>query len=103
MTLVMLARAHEPQVVADVGELFVISIRLSLEDNRPWAARQLVGLAGTRARLEELHDVLLDRLHQKSSDFDATRGLVVTIAALQQCDEMRVADGAAPGRHPPEP
>jgi hypothetical protein len=46
-------------------------------------------MAGTRARLQELHDVLLDRLHQKSCDFDATRGLVMTIAALQQCDATK--------------
>ena len=38
-------------------------------------------------------DVFLDRLHQKSCDFDATRGLVVTIGALQRVDPSTGDDG----------
>jgi hypothetical protein len=87
--MVMLARAHDPQVLADVGDLLAFSIRFSLPDHRQRATRELATLAGTRTRLEELHDVLLDRLHQRSCDFDASRALAMTIAALRYWDDSR--------------
>ena len=37
-----------------------------------------------RALLEALRDVYSDRLHRKSNDFDATLGLRLVIAKLQQ-------------------
>ena len=88
----MLSRAHDPQVLADVGALLGFSIRFSLPDHRPRATPELVRLAGTRTRLEELHDVLLDRLLQKSCDFNASRALAMTIAALQYWDDTWARD-----------
>ena len=88
----MLSRAHDPQVLADVGDLISFSIRLSFAEHRQQAIRELACEAGTRARLEELQDVFLDRLYQRSYDFDASRALAMTIAALRYLDDRWVSD-----------
>ena len=60
---------------------------------RPARPRSLEGLTvGLLDISKPRGDVFLDRLHQKSCDFDASRGLVMTIAALQYVDETRVDD-----------
>jgi hypothetical protein len=93
MTLVMLAQAHDPRVLADVAGLVEVAVQCSFDPDRRSASWHLVSRAGNRRRLLELHDVFLDRLHQKSWDFDATRGLVVTIGALQRVDPAMADDG----------
>ena len=40
--------------------------------------------AGARAELEVLRDVLIDRLSQRSDDFDATRDLRVVYSRLRE-------------------
>jgi hypothetical protein len=44
----------------------------------------LTGEAGTRANLEALRDILIDRLSRRSDDFDATRDLRLVYSKLQQ-------------------
>ena len=44
----------------------------------------LIPQAGARAELEVLRDVLIDRLSQRSDDFDATRDLRIVYSRLQQ-------------------
>jgi len=44
----------------------------------------LTGDAGARAHLEALRDTLIDRLSQRSDDFDATRDLRLVYSKLQQ-------------------
>jgi len=44
----------------------------------------LTGEAGARAHLEALRDTLIDRLSQRSDDFDATRDLRLVYSKLQQ-------------------
>jgi hypothetical protein len=92
MTVVMLTRAHDPCVIADVAGLVEFAVQCSLDPDRQAAFCHLVSRAGTRRRLLELRGVFVDRLLQRSRDFDATRGLVVTIGALQ-----RVPPAAAAG------
>ena len=86
MSLVMLAQAHDPVVLADVAGLVEFAVQCSFDPDRQAAFCHLVSRAGNRRRLLELHDVFVDRLLQKSCDFDATRGLVMTIGALQRLD-----------------
>jgi hypothetical protein len=93
MSLVMLERAHDPRVIADVAGLVECAVQWSFESDRPAAFGRQVSRAGNRRRLLELHDVFLDRLLQKSWDFDATRGLVMTIGALQRTDPSTADDG----------
>ena len=93
MTLVMLERAHDPRVLADVAGLVEFAVQCSFDPDRRSAVWHLVSRAGNRRRLLELHDVFLDRLLQKSWDFDATRGLVMTIGALQRTDPSTADDG----------
>jgi hypothetical protein len=92
MTLVMLARAHDPDVLADVAGLVELAVRCSHDPDRRSASRHLATRAGTRRRLLELHDIFDDRLLQKSWDFDATRGLVMTISALRRLDAATAGD-----------
>ncbi len=93
MALVMLARAHDPRVIADVSGLVEFAVQCSFDPDRPSAFCHLVSRAENRRRLLELHDVFVDRLLQKSCDFDATRGLVMTIGALQRVDRATADDG----------
>ncbi len=88
MTLVMLEQAHDPRVLADVAGLVEFAVQCSFDPDRPSAFCHLVSRAGNRRRLLELHDVFVDRLLQKSWDFDATRGLVMTVGALQRVDPV---------------
>ncbi|HEY3670273.1 MAG TPA: hypothetical protein VGN51_05015 [Acidimicrobiia bacterium] len=92
MTLVMLARAHDPDVLADVAGLVEFAVQCSSDPDRPSASCHLATRAGNRRRLLELHDVFADRLHQKSWDFDATRGLVMTISALRRVNPATADD-----------
>ena len=86
MTLVMLERAHDPRVIADVAGIVEFAVQCSFDPDRPSAFWHLVSRARNRRRLLELHDVFVDRLLQRSWDFDATRGLVMTISALR-CED----------------
>jgi hypothetical protein len=63
------------------------------------AVEELIEIAQRRrAPLEAAHTVLVERLHRRPDDFDATRALQLVIRALQQVGQtMPVAD--APGRH----
>jgi hypothetical protein len=92
MTLVMLARAHDPDVLADVAGLVEVAVQCSYDPDRRSASRHLAARAGNRRRLLELHDIFDDRLLQKSSDFDATRGLLMTIHALRSAESATVGD-----------
>jgi hypothetical protein len=89
----MLQRAHDPEVLADVAGLVEFAVECSFDPDRRSAYLHLVSRARNRRRLLELHDVFVDRLLQKSWDFDATRGLVMTIGALQRVDRV-TTDGA---------
>ena len=61
---------------------------------------ELVRIAqGRRAPLEAAHTVLLERLHRRSDDFDATRALQLVIRALQQVGHTLPAAAEAPGHH----
>ena len=93
MTLVMLERAHDPGVLADVAGLVEFAVQCSFDPDRRSASWHLVSRAGNRRRLLELRDVFVDRLLQKSWDFDATRGLLMTIRALQRVDPATDDDG----------
>ena len=93
MTIVMLERAHDPRVIADVAGLVEFAVQSSFDPDRPSAFCHLVSRAGNRRRLLELHDVFVDRLLQRSWDFDATRGLVMTIGALQRTNPSTADDG----------
>jgi len=44
----------------------------------------LIGEAGARMDLEALRDTLIDRLHRRSDDFDATRELRLVYTKLQR-------------------
>jgi hypothetical protein len=94
MSLVMLARAHDPDVLADVAGLVELAVQSFYDPDRHLASCHLAHRAGTRRRLLELHDIFDDRLLQKSWDFDATRGLVMTVGALQRMDAT-AGDGPA--------
>ena len=93
MTLVMLERAHDPRVLVDVAGLVEFAVRCSFDPDRASAFCHLVSRAGNRRRLLELRDVFVDRLLQKSCDFDATRGLLMTSGALQRVDRATDDDG----------
>jgi hypothetical protein len=67
-----------------VDELADAATRLAHEDDRDRAVRQLRHLAGGRGDLEAVRDYFVDRLHRRSDDLDATRGLQLVIRALQQ-------------------
>jgi hypothetical protein len=60
------------------------TIRLAQEADRDRAIEQLVEHAGDRRCLEAAHALFVARLHRRSDDFDATRGLRLVIAALQR-------------------
>jgi hypothetical protein len=53
-------------------------------DNPREMMRELIERTEGRAQLEVLRDVYTDRLHRRSSDFDATRGLRLVIEKLQR-------------------
>src|SRR5438445_11382703 len=63
------------------------------------AVEELIRIVqGRRAPLEAAHTVLVERLHRRPDDFDATRALQLVIRALQQVGHtLPVAE--APGRH----
>ena len=49
------------------------------------AVEELIRIAqGRRASLEAAHSVLVERLHRRPDDFDATGALLLVIRALQQ-------------------
>jgi hypothetical protein len=93
MTVVMLTRVHDSRVIADVAGLVEFAVQCSLDPDRGSASCHLVSRAGSRRRLLELRDVFVDRILQRSCDFDATRGLVVTIGALQRVHPAAADDG----------
>ena len=64
------------------------------------AVEELVKIAqGRRAPLEAAHTVLVERLHRRPDDFDATRALQLVIRALQQVGHTPPVVGEAAGRH----
>jgi hypothetical protein len=89
----MIARAHDPEVLADVAGLVELAVQCSYDLDRRSASSHLAARAGTRRRLLELHDIFDDRLLQKSWDFEATRGLVMTVSALQRVHAPSAGDG----------
>jgi hypothetical protein len=93
MAVVMLTRVHDPCVMADVAGLVEFAVQCSFDPDRRSATCNLVSRAKSRRRLLELRDVFVDRILQRSCDFDATRGLVVTIGALQQVNPAAADDG----------
>jgi hypothetical protein len=65
------------------------------------AVEELITIAeGRRAPLEAAHTVLVERLHRRPDDFDATRALRLVIRALQQVGPTPPVFAEAPGRHP---
>jgi hypothetical protein len=89
----MIARAHDPDVLADVAGLVELAVQCSYDPDRRSASRHLAARARNRRRLLELHDIFDDRLLQNSFDFDATRGLAMTISALWHTDAATAGDG----------
>jgi hypothetical protein len=67
-----------------VEDLADAATQLARDDDRDRAVRRLLDLAGDRRGLEGLRDHFVDRLHGRSDDFDATRGLRLVITALQR-------------------
>jgi hypothetical protein len=67
-----------------LAEVAEAAVRLAYEDDCDGAVRKLRDLAGDRACLEAVRDLFVGRLHQRSDDYDATRGLRLVIAALQR-------------------
>jgi hypothetical protein len=67
---VEIEHAHDTQVLAEVDGLVERAVALSFEDDRSHAALELATAAETRTRLEELRDVFVDRLLQRSDDFE---------------------------------
>lgn len=64
------------------------------------AVEELIDTAqGRRAPLEAAHSVLVERLHRRPDDFDATRALQLVIRALQQVGHTLPGVAEAPGRH----
>jgi hypothetical protein len=63
------------------------------------AVEELIKIAqGRRAPLEAAHTVLVERLHRRPDDFDATRALQLVIRALQQVGHTPPVVAAAAGR-----
>jgi hypothetical protein len=67
-----------------VVELAKEAIHLEQMADRALALDLFLEDARSRECLEAVHDYFLHRLHKSSLDYDATRGLKLTIAALQR-------------------
>jgi hypothetical protein len=67
-----------------VDDLADAAIQLARDDDRDRAVRRIRDLAGDPRGLEALRDHFVDRLHRRSDDFDATRGLQLVVTALQR-------------------